>query len=151
MFRLSQIFTLLLLVALLVSACQPITAAGSGAAQPLDQAALQQAHDQLVGAAGAYGASERVVDFQNQGQKIIGFRGSGESEGQWEDTTYTGQIADALAAIDYLATLPEIDLQRLAVLGFSQGGLVAAETAARDNRVKSVVLWGWLIRRTTLS
>jgi alpha/beta superfamily hydrolase len=159
---------------------------------------MQQAHDRLVGAAGAYGATERVVDFQNRGQKIIGtlalpdggaqpypvvllfhgftvsrdalpvtgtednlfsrtartlaehgfaslridFRGSGESEGQWEDTTFSGQIADALAAIDYLATLPEIDLQRLAVLGFSQGGLVAAETAARDPRVKSVVLWG---------
>jgi hypothetical protein len=45
--------------------CVPITATGNGAAQQLNQAAIQQTHDRLVDATGAYGASERVVEFQN--------------------------------------------------------------------------------------
>jgi len=71
----------------------------------------------------------------------IDFRGSGDSDGAWPDTTFTGQISDTLAAIDYLATQPAIDMQRLGVLGFSQGGLVAAEAAARDPRIRTIVLW----------
>lgn len=187
----------LLFCALGLVGCVPITSSDRGAGRPLDKAALQQVHDQLVDAMGEYSATERVVNFQNQDQKITGtltlpdggdkpypvvlllhgftgnrneapvtgtqdgilsrtarvlaehgiaslridFRGSGESQGKWEDTTFTGQITDASAAIDYLATHPEVDLQRLGVIGLSQGGLVAAETAARDNRVQSVVLW----------
>ena len=71
----------------------------------------------------------------------IDFRGSGDSDGAWPDTTFTGQISDTLAALDYLATQPAIDIQRLGVLGFSQGGLVAAEAAARDPRIRTLVLW----------
>lgn len=192
------IFTVsLLFCATQLVGCVPITATESHAVQQLDQAAIQQAHDQLVGTTGAYRATERIVDFQNQGQKIVGtltlpdggdppypvvlfftgftgirdevpitgteegmfsrtartlaehgiaslrfdFRGFGDSEGQRGDMSLTGEIADAIAAIDYLATLPEVDLQRLGLIGLSLGGLVAAETAERDDRVQSVVLW----------
>jgi uncharacterized protein len=144
-----------------------------------------------------YSATERIVDFQNQGQKILGtltlpaggdqpypvvlllhgfassrdelpitgvhqgmfrraarvlaehgiaslridFRGDEGSDGKFEDTTFTGQVADASAALDYLATRPEVDLHRLGLLGLSLGGLVASELAARDNRVQALVLW----------
>lgn len=71
----------------------------------------------------------------------IDFRGSGESDGNWEDTTFNGQISDAIAGIDYLCALPFVDSSRIGVLGLSQGGLVAACTASRDDRVKSAVLW----------
>ncbi|CAN5586244.1 alpha/beta fold hydrolase [soil metagenome] len=188
-------FLLLLCTASLVS-CVPISAVRSGTAQQLDQATIREAHDQLIGVTGMYSARERVVNFQSQGQKVMGtltlpegsdtpypfvlllhgftdtrdiaitgpqdgmftrtahtlaeygiaslridFRGSGESEGKWEDTTFTSQIADAIAALDYLTTLPEVDQQRLGLIGISQGGLIAAETAARDHRVQTVVLW----------
>jgi dienelactone hydrolase len=195
--KLLVVTVIVLLCAASLVGCVPITAAGSRPVQALDQAAVQQAHDQLVGATGAYDASERVVDFQSQGQKVVGtltlpdggdqpypvvlffngftgirdelpitgtdegmfsrtartlaehgiaslrfdFRAFGDSEGQQEDLTLTGEIADAIAAIDYLATLPEVDLQRLGLIGLSTGALVAAETAARDPRVQSVVLW----------
>lgn len=69
------------------------------------------------------------------------FRGSGISEGSWEETTFSGQISDTIAAISFLESLPEIDKRKIAVLGLSQGGLVAACVAARDVRVRSVVLW----------
>lgn len=110
------------------------------------------------------GSTEQIINFQNQGQKIMGtltlpangqathptvlilhgftgqrqelpvnntketmfsrtarllaengyaslridFRGSGESEGQWADTTFSGQISDARAALNYLAGLPQV-------------------------------------------
>ena len=71
----------------------------------------------------------------------IDFRGSGDSEGAWEDTTFSGQIADAGAALDYLETLEGIDSGRASILGLSQGGLVGAAAAARDARVSNLVLW----------
>lgn len=83
----------------------------------------------------------RVLGDQGIASLRIDFRGSGKSDGAWADTTFTGQISDTLTAIHYLATLPNLDMDRLGVLGFSQGGLVAVEAAARDQRVRNVVLW----------
>jgi alpha/beta superfamily hydrolase len=88
-----------------------------------------------------YQRAARVFGEAGMASLRIDFRGSGDSDGAWADTTFTGQIADTMAAIDYLATLPAIDMQRLGVLGFSQGGLVAAEAAALDPRICNVVLW----------
>jgi len=69
------------------------------------------------------------------------FRGSGESEGDFVDMTVEGEISDALRALDFLQAQPEIDSDRLGVLGLSLGGLVAACVAGRDARVKSLALW----------
>lgn len=71
----------------------------------------------------------------------IDFRGSGESEGAWEDTTFSGQIADAIAALDYLEMVEGVDSGNISIVGLSQGGLVGAATAGRDARVSSLVLW----------
>ena len=71
----------------------------------------------------------------------IDFRGSGESEGAWEDTTFSSQIADAIAALDYLETLEGVDSGNISIVGLSQGGLVGAAAAGRDDRVSSLVLW----------
>ena len=146
---------------------------------------------------GRFTAAEKVVSFQNQGQKVMGtltlpegatapypmvlvlhgftgsrqelpvnntketmfsrtarmlaeqgyaslridFRGSGESEGAWADTTFSSQISDARAGLDYIAGLKEADPKRIAILGLSQGGLVGSATAAADKRVKTMVLW----------
>ncbi len=71
----------------------------------------------------------------------IDFRGSGDSDGAWEDTTFSGQIADASAALDYLEMLEGVDSENISILGLSQGGLVGAATAGRDDRVSNLVLW----------
>ena len=71
----------------------------------------------------------------------IDFRGSGESEGAWEDTTFSGQVADAIAALDYLETVDGVDSGEMSIIGLSQGGLVGAATAGRDMRVSNLVLW----------
>jgi cephalosporin-C deacetylase-like acetyl esterase len=88
-----------------------------------------------------FSRTARIFAEQGYASLRIDFRGSGESQGQWEDTTFSGQISDAIAAVDYVAGLEITDHNRIAVLGLSQGGLVAASTAARDDRVKTVVLW----------
>ncbi|MCD6352227.1 MAG: alpha/beta fold hydrolase [Armatimonadetes bacterium] len=69
------------------------------------------------------------------------FRGSGESSGEFWEMTFESEVADALAAFDYLAGRPEIDPQRVAVLGLSLGGAVAACVAGREPRVAALVLW----------
>lgn len=72
------------------------------------------------------------------------FRGSGESEGEFVDMTVEGEISDALKSLDFLQAQPEVDADRLGVLGLSMGGLVAACVAGRDARVRSLALWAAL-------
>ncbi len=71
----------------------------------------------------------------------LDFRGSGESEGRFQDVTIPGEIEDALFAFRWLAERPEVDDRRMAVLGLSLGGCVAAHVAGVDPRVKALVLW----------
>ncbi|MBI5667603.1 MAG: alpha/beta fold hydrolase [Chloroflexi bacterium] len=90
---------------------------------------------------GMFSRTARIFAERGIASLRIEFRGSGESEGAWEDTTFTGQVSDAIAALDFVETLDGIDPNRIGVLGLSQGGLVGAEAAGQDDRVKSLVLW----------
>lgn len=85
----------------------------------------------------------RILAEQGLSSLRIDFRGSGDSDGEYDMTTFSTQISDALAAIKYIRLSLRwlVDWKNVGILGFSQGGLVAASTAARDNRVDSVVLW----------
>lgn len=69
------------------------------------------------------------------------FRGSGESEGLFEEMTIEGEITDAVAALDALCAEPTVAESRVGVIGLSLGGLVAACLAGRDERVRALVLW----------
>lgn len=69
------------------------------------------------------------------------FRGSGESEGDFEQITISDEITDALAALDFLRRQSEIESERIGIIGLSLGGCVAACAAARDGRVKALALW----------
>jgi fermentation-respiration switch protein FrsA (DUF1100 family) len=71
----------------------------------------------------------------------IDFHGSGESAGEWADTTFSGQIKDATIAFDYLQALPGLDGSKVGILGYSQGGLVGAHLAALRLEASAVVLW----------
>lgn len=69
------------------------------------------------------------------------FYGSGNSDGTFEDMTVGTEVADARAALDWLADQPGIDPDRYAVLGLSLGGAVTAFVAAQDERVRAIVFW----------
>jgi dienelactone hydrolase len=83
----------------------------------------------------------------------IDLRGRGDSEGESIDITPAADLADVAAALDYLAQHPDVDANRIGVLGMSWGGTLAAVIAGRDGRVGPVVIWssdiaelewGWL-------
>jgi len=57
----------------------------------------------------------------------------GQTMGGW-------RVWDAMRAIDYLATRPEVDASRVATLGASGGGTTSLFTAAVDERVKAAVV-----------
>jgi dienelactone hydrolase len=73
----------------------------------------------------------------------IDFAGSGEAtdEMSYAETTLEGQIADAMAAIAYLQGLDSVATDDLFLIGWSQGGLVAAATAGRSDALDAVALW----------
>jgi dienelactone hydrolase len=71
----------------------------------------------------------------------VDFIGSGESDGEWADTTFEGQIADGLAALEYLKTEPRVVNDDIYIIGWSQGGLVASAVAGRSDEPDAVALW----------
>ncbi len=90
---------------------------------------------------GVFSRTARMLAEQGIASLRVDFRGSGESPGAFADTTFEGQVADGLAALDWLETNAAVDGQRLAVLGWSQGGLVATAVAGRSDKPDALVLW----------
>lgn len=74
------------------------------------------------------------------------FRGSGESEGDFSDITITSELEDLHAAVQFVSSFECVDANRLALLGLSLGGCVAACYAATDERIKAIVLWNAVAR-----
>jgi len=68
-------------------------------------------------------------------------RGSGDSAGDFEDVTIRSEVTDSLEAIKFLARHKRVNSRRLALIGMSMGGAVAAHVVARErHRIKSLVL-----------
>ena len=73
----------------------------------------------------------------------------GQHELQHTNWTLMGERTwDALRCLDFLATMPEVDSNRLAVAGLSLGGETAMYVAALDERIQATCSSGWL---TTVS
>jgi pimeloyl-ACP methyl ester carboxylesterase len=62
-------------------------------------------------------------------------RGVGESTGNYATADIDQLTADARAAIDFVASRPELDHERIGLLGHSEGGVYLARLAASDPRV----------------
>ncbi len=73
------------------------------------------------------------------------FQGSGESTGQFEDMSILTEVADALAAWEYLLNRPETDPNRQGIVGLSLGGGVASLLTgglhAEERPPKCCALW----------
>ena len=89
---------------------------------------------------GVFSRTARLLAERGVASLRIDFTGSGESSGKWEDVTAQSEIADALAAFDWLKRQTDIDPDKIHVLGWSLGGLVAAHVAA-ERPVASATLW----------
>jgi dipeptidyl aminopeptidase/acylaminoacyl peptidase len=76
----------------------------------------------------------------NAGFGVLAFDwpGLGESTGE---VRWDGQARRAMvAAIDWLASRPDVDARRIGGLGFSIGAFVLTQVAAEDKRLRAVVL-----------
>ena len=69
---------------------------------------------------------------------LFDFRNRGESEGDAVTLGYYEQD-EALAALAYLKTLPEVDPKRIGVLGASMGAATAIMAAAKSDDLRAVV------------
>jgi len=67
-------------------------------------------------------------------------RGFGKSTGNFATAIDADFVDDALAAVNYLRTRPEIDPRRIGLVGHSEGGIVAPRAAARSPEVAFIVL-----------
>jgi len=67
-------------------------------------------------------------------------RGVGGSSGNLAQSTTDDLAADVLAGVEFLKTCPEIDPQRIGLLGHSEGGLIAPLAATRSSQVAFIVL-----------
>ena len=79
--------------------------------------------------------------FVEQGLAVLTYdkRGAGQSGGDYDTTTYQQLIQDAVAAIAYLRSRPDIDGDRIGVFGVSESGWLAPEIIERSGGVAFLV------------
>jgi dipeptidyl aminopeptidase/acylaminoacyl peptidase len=89
--------------------------------------------------------TSRIVDAHilvdaGFGALLFDFPGHGESEGnvQWD----RGERDALEGAIDWTATQPDVDPERIGALGFSMGGYIVAQVASFDTRLRAVAIAG---------
>lgn len=83
----------------------------------------------------------RLLEEEGIASFRFDFRGCGESDGKMEEVTIKSQLEDALAAFSFLTSQHHIDHKKIAVLGMSLGGGIAALLASKEERISSLTLW----------
>ncbi|MCX7795730.1 MAG: alpha/beta fold hydrolase [bacterium] len=68
------------------------------------------------------------------------FYGSGDSEGEFIEMTFSGEVEDAFTAVDFLKQQSYVDSSRIGILGLSMGGAIASYVAGDRGDIKSTVL-----------
>lgn len=73
----------------------------------------------------------------------VDYRGTGDSDGNYTMTTFSTQISDAVAAVEFIRRKlgHTVDSNSIGMLGFSQGGLVTSVAASMERHIDSIVLW----------
>ncbi|HET7233419.1 MAG TPA: alpha/beta fold hydrolase [Longimicrobium sp.] len=110
-----------------------ITITGSGA----------QDRDESIPSVPGYRPFRQVADtLGRRGIAVLRMddRGFGASEGNGGIATTRDFATDIAAAVAYLRARPEIDPDRIALVGHSEGGIIAPVVAAADPRIRAVVL-----------
>jgi uncharacterized protein len=67
-------------------------------------------------------------------------RGVGDSTGSWPTATFDDLAGDLHAAVDAVRRVPGVDPNGVGIWSLSQGGWIAPLVAARDDRVRCLVL-----------
>jgi uncharacterized protein len=64
-------------------------------------------------------------------------RGCGKSEGSWKNSSFQDLALDAIASVHHLKDIMKLD--KVGVMGLSQGGFIAPIAASRDITIKFVI------------
>ena len=67
-------------------------------------------------------------------------RGVGQTTGNREQATSEDFATDAVAGINYLRSLPDVDKGKIGLLGHSEGGMIAQIVAAQRNDIAFVIM-----------
>ena len=106
----------------------------------------------LISGSGAQDRDENIYGFKifgiladmltRNGIAVLRYddRGVGGSDGSVAEATSEDLAGDVLAAVDYLKSRSEIDLDQIGLLGHSEGGYIAPMVAARSEDVSMIVL-----------
>ncbi len=70
---------------------------------------------------------------------VLDMHGHGGSGGQLYHVSMKEWIADFQAALDYLETRPDVDMNRIGAFGVSSGGTALLETALVDPRLRALI------------
>ena len=77
-----------------------------------------------------------------RGLATLAFDGPGQGETAFEMLWRKDFESAVVAVIDYLETRTDIDRDRIGLIGRSMGGFYGPKTAAMDQRIKALVVWG---------
>jgi pimeloyl-ACP methyl ester carboxylesterase len=75
------------------------------------------------------------------GVAVLGYdkRGVGGSSGDWNNASFDDLAGDAIAAVQYLKTRPDVDAARIGLLGISQAGWIMPLAAVRSKDVAFLI------------
>jgi len=90
---------------------------------------------------GAIVIAEQLADWGYVAMRFD-FRGCGESEGEPGRILCLDQVADASNAMTYMSSRPDVDPERIALIGSSFGAAVAIYTGGADARAAAVISSG---------
>lgn len=80
--------------------------------------------------------------LSNSGILVLRYdeRGVGESKGDFKTASLSDFVMDAEAGIGYLRSRPDVDPNRICLIGHSEGAIIAPKIAAEDQAIKAIVL-----------
>lgn len=103
----------------------------------------QQDRDEFIPFAGGIRLFRELADtLSRRGIVVLRLddRGMGASGGDFTAATTADFANDIRAAVAYLRSRPDIDPNRIALAGHSEGGIIAPMIAATDSRIHAIVI-----------
>ena len=89
-----------------------------------------------------FSKASRVLEKHGIASLRFDFSGSGDSDGEFYEMTFSSELEEALEIFDYARSLEFVDTNNIYLVGMSMGGAIASVVASkRKDNVKKMALW----------